>query len=66
MDRKLAPVCRLCRGSGWLCEVHPAQPWDHDDDCDGAGVACSCNEHALMPHADVFVDHDRPDSQFFW
>lgn len=64
MERKLEPICKLCRGSGWLCDEHPTLPWDHDD-CDGAGIVCYCNAHALLPHADVFVDHDRQDERFF-
>jgi hypothetical protein len=61
MERKIAPICRLCKNTGWLCEEHPTQPWDHDPDCDGVGVACTCNTHALVPHVDVFVDQDRPE-----
>jgi hypothetical protein len=55
---QLKAVCATCRGSGWLCEEHPAQPWEHED-CDGAGIACSCNLLAALPHADVFVEYDR-------
>ena len=52
---QLKAVCPTCRGSGWLCDEHPAQPWEHEG-CDGAGVACSCNALAALPHADVFVE----------
>jgi hypothetical protein len=60
MNRRLEPVCILCRGSGWLCDEHPMLPWDHDD-CDGVGIVCECNAHAVLPHADVFVEFDRHD-----
>ena len=55
---QLKVVCATCRGSGWLCEDHPTQPWEHED-CDGAGVACTCNSLAALQHADVFVEYDR-------
>jgi hypothetical protein len=56
---QLKAVCPTCRGSGWLCEEHPMQPWEHEHgDCDGAGVACGCNALAAVPHTDVFVEYD--------
>jgi hypothetical protein len=55
---QLKLICSMCRGSGWLCDEHPTEPWDHAD-CDGAGVACRCNGMAATPHADVFVEYDR-------
>ncbi|HVQ04885.1 MAG TPA: hypothetical protein VMT14_15295 [Burkholderiaceae bacterium] len=54
---QLKAVCPICRGSGWLCDEHPAQPWEHED-CDGVGVACGCNSLAAVPHTDVFVEYD--------
>jgi hypothetical protein len=55
---QLRLVCSVCRGSGWLCDEHPTQPWEHGD-CDGVGVACTCNALAeAAPHADVFVEYD--------
>jgi len=54
---QLKAVCTTCRGSGWLCDEHPAQPWEHEG-CDGVGVACACNALAAVLHADVFVDYD--------
>jgi hypothetical protein len=50
-------TCSSCRGSGWLCEYHPALPWEHDD-CDGAGVACHCNTTAGVPFVQVFIEYD--------
>ncbi len=64
MDVKLKPRCLVCSGSGWLCDEHPTLPWEHDD-CDGAGVACSCNAHAFVPHTEVFVEFDRHDESVF-
>jgi hypothetical protein len=61
MEAILKTVCVHCRGSGWLCDVHPDQPWDHDEFCDGAGVVCSCNAPALAPHDEVFVEFDVMD-----
>jgi hypothetical protein len=54
---QLRLVCGVCRGSGWLCDEHPTQPWEHGDS-DGVGVACACNASAETPHADVFVEYD--------
>lgn len=54
---QLRMVCSMCRGSGWLCDEHPTLPWEHGD-CDGVGVACTCNASAVTPHADVFVEFD--------
>lgn len=57
--RKL--MCLVCRGSGWLCDEHPTLPWDHDDECDGVGIACNCNALAAVPHREVFVEYDTLD-----
>lgn len=35
--------CPYCRGTLWVCEDHPDQPWrGHKDDtgCAGAGMPC--------------------------
>lgn len=57
MKQQLKLICARCRGSGWLCDEHPTEPWDHAD-CDAAGTACACNALATVPHADVFVEYD--------
>jgi hypothetical protein len=39
-------TCQLCDDTGWVCEVHPDQPWEgpHAYTCGGAGAPCpSCN-----------------------
>lgn len=39
-------VCATCGGDRWVCEEHPSEPQDHDDDddCRGAGAPCpDCN-----------------------
>jgi len=61
-QKQLKLICSLCQGSGWLCEEHPGLPWNHDDECDGGGVACRCNEMAAAPHNEVFVDDDALDA----
>ena len=58
--KQLKSICPDCRGSGWLCDQHPALPWDHDD-CDGAGIVCRCNEFAVAHHNVVFVEYDALD-----
>jgi len=55
-------MCLLCAGSGWLCEEHLTLPWSHDDECDGGGIACRCNELAVAPHDEVFVEDDALDA----
>ena len=61
MQKQLKLICPDCAGSGWLCEEHPNLPWDHDEECDGAGIACDCNAFAVAPHKVVFVDYDALD-----
>lgn len=60
--KQLKLICALCEGSGWLCDEHPTLRWSHDDDCDGGGIACRCNELATAPHREVFVDFDALDA----
>jgi len=40
--------CLRCGGLGWVCENHPASPWNKDapDGCEcGAGMPCEdCNQ----------------------
>jgi len=64
MTQKQLPklMCLRCAGSGWLCEEHPMLPWSHDEECDGGGVACRCNELAVAPHQQVFVEDDLLDA----
>ena len=59
-QKQLKLICPLCDGSGWLCDEHPTLPWSHDEDCEGGGVACRCNELAAAPHSDVFVEDEAP------
>jgi hypothetical protein len=61
MKKELKLICAACRGSGWLCDEHPTMPWDHDHDCDGVGIVCGCNVHAVAPHEEVFVVYDALD-----
>jgi hypothetical protein len=61
MQKQLKLICPLCCGSGWLCDEHPMLPWDHDDECDGAGIVCRCNAFAVAPHNEVFVEYDMLD-----
>lgn len=35
--------CQICKGFGWICENHQGLPFDHDDECGGAGDPCICN-----------------------
>jgi len=58
--QQLKLICPACQGSGWLCDEHPALPWDHDG-CEGAGIACNCNAFALVPHKEIFVESDVED-----
>ena len=58
MEPQSKLICPQCRGSGWLCDEHPGLPWDHDPQCDGAGVVGGCNATALMPHEVVYVESD--------
>jgi len=42
------PNCKLCDGSGWVCEDHEDMAWkDGDGCCGGAGEPCIC--HPLHP-----------------
>ena len=55
--------CAICEGTGWVCENHPATPWEGPDacDCGGAGMPCRiCNipddgERPQLP-ADFLTD----------
>jgi hypothetical protein len=36
--------CKICKGSGWVCENHQDVEWgDGDKCCGGAGMPCECN-----------------------
>ena len=61
-QKQLRLICAQCAGCGWLCEEHPTLPWGHDDECEGVGVACRCNETAVAPHAEVFIEDDAIDA----
>jgi hypothetical protein len=52
-----ATDCPICRGSGWVCEDHPGEPWEHAG-CGGAGVACQCNPGGLVQWQQVIVTTD--------
>lgn len=40
-------TCEICNGTGWVCENHPFEEFDHDNEgCDGAGKPCVCNPEA--------------------
>ena len=56
--KQLKLICPRCEGSGWLCEEHPTLPWSHDDECEGGGFACRCNDLAATPHREVFVEDE--------
>lgn len=57
-ENHLSPDCAKCRGAGWLCEIHPDQPFPHDD-CPGPGDPCSCNpEQAMPPGTRIIIDRD--------
>lgn len=34
--------CKICKGSGWVCENHQDVNWG-DKCCGGAGMPCECN-----------------------
>jgi hypothetical protein len=42
----MIPKCPVCMDTFWVCESHPAMPWDGPNacNCGGAGMPCpSCN-----------------------
>jgi len=42
-------TCMVCQDSFWVCEDHPAKPWDGPPacGCGGAGMPCpACNQTA--------------------
>jgi hypothetical protein len=45
LERRKA-LCPMCGGQHWVCENHPAQPWNDGDGCCGApGMPCLlCNK----------------------
>lgn len=47
--------CEICHGTGWVCEDHPSEPWEHAD-CGGAGARCHCNPHGLVEWREVFAE----------
>lgn len=40
------PNCEVCLGGGWVCEEHPARPWEtgsvDDCGCGAPGQPCAC------------------------
>jgi hypothetical protein len=46
-------ACKICDGTGWVCENHPRRPWSVFSRradacaCGISGIACFCNEEAL-------------------
>jgi hypothetical protein len=58
--------CAVCMDTFWVCENHPAKPWDGPSacGCGGAGMPCpACNEHAditvpptLLARADEVIE----------
>ena len=59
--------CASCRDTGWVCESHPAMPWDgeHACGCGGAGMPCpDCNpsdrDHPPRPPAGFVPDDKGP------
>ncbi len=52
--------CKVCNGSGWVCEDHKDTEWDdaHQDQC-GAGQPCKCN--VSNPPWDHKDDRDKED-----
>lgn len=53
----VAPVegCELCQDSGWVCEQHPEQPFEHGfapgrpgTGCPGPGQRCPDMPHPLL------------------
>ena len=46
--KRLPPRCCACMDTFWVCENHPAKPWDGPAacGCGGAGMPCpSCNSY---------------------
>jgi hypothetical protein len=46
--------CSLCEDCGWVCESHPARPWEgeHACTCGAAGAPCPwCNVGRIAPDA---------------
>ena len=44
--KRMTPRCRACMDTFWVCENHPAKPWDGPAacGCGGAGMPCpACN-----------------------
>jgi hypothetical protein len=47
--------CKVCAGTGWVCESHPDQPMDHDG-CGGAGMPCRACNTGHPPDVDGVMD----------
>ena len=58
LHRALATPCSICFASGWVCELHPHKPMEHDN-CGGAGVPCRCNPEALAEWDEKWVTGRR-------
>ncbi len=38
----MAKDCSHCHDAGWACEAHPTEPMDHDPECAGPAMICTC------------------------
>ena len=57
--------CPCCHGPGWVCVLHPDNPWPHshlenldapDGECAGPGIPCTCEMGiALAIEIDVSI-----------
>ena len=59
-------TCKNCGGERWVCEDHPAQPWNAEGCQCGAGMPCSwcnpCDEHnppAFAPDTELIEDFEE-------
>jgi hypothetical protein len=51
-------TCEICRGEGWVCEVHETEPFGHDN-CPGPGIPCKCNPDERVQWKEIYATvHD--------
>ncbi len=59
-------LCDNCANTGWVCENHPARPWNDGQDsppgsCNcGAGMPCACCNVAPAGHWPRFLNGSAP------
>jgi hypothetical protein len=55
-------ACKICDGTGWVCENHPRRPWSVFSRradacaCGLSGIPCFCNVDALNGSADMTTE----------